>query len=488
VRPSSTLLLVGVVILVVVVHARPAAAEQADVVSVLVDGPIKTNVPASTLDAMEDAFRGGDLATARVHAATVIDAAKAATSNTDPYDYSRNVLAVVWPGVDGSGKTALRRLMLPAPSSQPFAIDLPGIEPGADPPRLYELLITADGRSRLVSQYTFTRVDNPILAQIPEVISRLVGPLFSIIGAGTVDPSLRALRSTEVLYVVASRVAVPFGRATVKTKSYAQVPVRIEEWAQQVQTLGRSLRFNTVVRSEWAKAYVEKLAGNAATEGVAVKTAKEKECTDPAYDATACLKKFDVALQDAYTECLTKCLTSGTPSTDDVKAIQVVDAKFRELISAGPQRLESAAEFRNRPLTHFAFGLGTAVMARPSLNKTRVKLNDAGNLVADPLRRQLSIVLLHWSPSGYDDDAPRIQRAERFRLFAAGIITPDFGVGAGASFLLVRGVGITGGGGLLVTRALGPNDGLGKPPGEPSKPFAVGVAKTAFVGICLNFK
>jgi hypothetical protein len=127
-------------------------------------------------------------------------------------------------------------------------------------------------------------------------------------------------------------------------------------------------------------------------------------------------------------------------------------------------------------------------MARPSLNKTRVKLNDAGNLVADPLRRQLSMVLLHWSPSGYDDDAPRIQRAERFRLFASGIITPDFGVGAGASFLLVRGVGITGGGGLLVTRALGPNDGLGKPPGEPSKPFAVGVAKTAFVGICLNFK
>ncbi len=488
-RLRSRSFLVGITTLAIGGHARTASAQQADIVSVQVDGPVDTEVPARVLDDMEDAFRRGDLATARSDATSVVDAARAASTNSDkaPYDYARHVLAVVWPGVDGSGKDVLRRLILPEPSSHPFSIDLPGIRPGDEAPRLYELLITADGRSRLVSQYTFTQAENPIVAQIPEVVSRLVGPLFSLLGAGTVKPADRAARSGAVLYVVASRVTVPFARATVKTKSYAQVPVAIEEWEAQVRKLGEGLRFNTVVRSEWARAYVDRLAGTGTTEGLAVTTARSTECTDPNAGPSACLARFDAALGQAYSDCLKSCL-SGMPTADDIKAIQTVDTKFREAISAGPQRIESASEYRNRPLTHFAFGIGTAVMARPSLSKTRVKLNDAGNVVADPLRRQLSMVLLHWSPGGYDDDAPRIQGGERVRPFVAGFVTPDFGLGAGASVLLVRGLGVIGGVGLLFTRALGPKDALGMPPGDPTRPFAVGVARTGFVGICLNFK
>jgi hypothetical protein len=127
-------------------------------------------------------------------------------------------------------------------------------------------------------------------------------------------------------------------------------------------------------------------------------------------------------------------------------------------------------------------------VAHASINKNRVKVNDNGNLVADPLSRLLTMVVLNWSPGGYDADAPTPQASERFRLLAAGIITPDPGIAVGGSILLVRGLALTGGYGLIFTRGLGPDDEIGKPPTNTRDPLDFARAKVWFAGVSYNFK
>ena len=57
----------------------------------------------------------------------------------------------------------------------------------------------------------------------------------------------------------------------------------------------------------------------------------------------------------------------GSSSNEDARVIEDVDEKFRALaVDALSASAELDLTFKNRPLTHFAFGAGSAVMATPA--------------------------------------------------------------------------------------------------------------------------
>ena len=143
--------------------------------------------------------------------------------------------------------------------------------------------------------------------------------------------------------------------------------------------------------------------------------------------------------------------------------------------------------FRNRPLTRWSFGAGAAVIAAAAVSPPRVDLDSAGAMVADPLPRALTMAHVNWSPRGYDEDAPDVRLAERYRLFFGAALTPDFGIVAGVNVLLVRGVGIAGGVAFLFARGAHETD-IGKAPADPASPFRLTVPAALFIGLTWNAK
>jgi hypothetical protein len=464
-----------------VLLSTPAFSQQIDITSSRVGDPVQVG-SAPDLERLEKQFRGGNLAAARTTAAELLTHARSTApapstpSECPPFDLTRSITIVVWAGTDGIGPSVLRRLTLPEPSSYPESLDLPGLRTSRLP-CLYEVLLSLDERARLVSQYTFTREDNPILAQIPVVAEKLSGPLFGLLAAvGGPVAAERSQVAALPLYASANRIAVPFERASIKVKSVAVVPTTVARWSEEVHALALSIRLKDVARSVAGRAYVNDM------ETASIATAED--CRVSAASPPQCLEKFAYAFDTVYTS-----RTVPTPAAEDLKAINVADAKFRELVSSlQPEKIERTLDLRNRPTTHLSLGLGTAVAFHGSVDKDRVKVNDAGNLVADPLPRLLTMVVLNWSPAGYDADAPTPQMAERVRPFVAGVVTPDPGVSVGASLLVVRGLALSGGFAVLLTRGLRPGDEVGKPPADTGDPLDFSHATVWFAGLSYNFK
>ena len=266
-----------------------------------------------------------------------------------------------------------------------------------------------------------------------------------------------------------------------QAKSFGAVPKTPERLKSDAALLAVTLRLKDVAGSPFGQAYTDKLKDAVSAVAAAVPCPKEKP------PALECMRAFDTAFTAAFAGCLQNCVPGRQPSDDDVEAMKQVDGKFREFVLDGGEHVTSEITFRNQPPTHFAFGAATGVVLAGSPNKPRVKLNDEGVVVADPLGRLLTMIALNWSPRGYDADAFQPSNAERYRLFAGAVITPDVGVGGGVSVLLVRGLALNLGAGAVFSRAVETEEEIGKPPANSSDPFALGIAPIVFVGASFNF-
>jgi hypothetical protein len=312
-------------------------------------------------------------------------------------------------------------------------------------------------------------------------VETVAGPLFGLVAAVRPVLGVRPVESGRPrpsVWATAGRVPVPFTRASVRVKTFAQIPISADEWRADVDRLALKLAFELVPRSEPARECIERYQHEA------VAAAGSPACSGEGSSAGACRSGFDQAFTTTYRRCLGTGLGEA-----DTEALQLVDDKYRALAASGrAARVEGTAELRNTPRTHFGFGLGAALIVGASLSEDRVKLDDSGVLVRDPLPRQMTMLMLHWSPAGYDPDSPKIQPSERWRLFAAGVLTPDFGLAVGGSMLVVRGLGVNAGAGLLFAKGLNSGDQVGSPPSNGTDAFRVARAWVAFTGINVGFK
>lgn len=467
-------------------RADTAAATYAETTTLKVDGPVNTGIAVPELDKLDEQFATGDMRAARATAIRIIDKAKVRRTIQGPYDYNRNYLAVVWVGTDIAGKLIVRRLVVPQPVPRPYAVDLPGI--GADR-QLYELFLAVDPRATLVSVYRSTPEENPILQEIPGVVSQIVGPLFGVLaGVAGEHRSAQRIKQLEqqtgaplTVYVTASRVMLPYRRAVIQTKSLAVVPKTPERLKADVDLLAATLRLKDAAGSPCAQDYADQLAK------LVITVAAGQACQADTPPAVDCMREFDSAFVKAFTTAQSAC---RNPSSDDTRTMKAVDKEFREFVLTGADQVTADVTFRNKPLAHLSFAAVSAFAFAGEVKKPRVKLNDNGDIVADPLGRLLTMIALNWSPRGYDADLLEPSNHERYRFFGGAIITPDFGVGGGGSLLLVRGLAINAGIGVVFSRAVQNADDIGKPPApeKAADPFVLGTTRVLFVGASFNLK
>lgn len=468
-----------------------AAAQSADTptaayvetTTLKVDGPVDTKLDLDRLKALDEKFKAGKMTEARAIATAIIDAAKAAGTIEEAYDYTKNYLALVWVAADAAGKLTVRRLVVPQPVPRPYALDLPGVTSNPD---FYELFVAGDRRATLVTVYRSTQEENPLVRQIPTIAAQILGPLFGlaagvageILSEGTLrEMQQRALKPT--LHVTASRVVLPFRRATVQARSVAYVPKTLDRLRTDVDLLAATARLKDAAGYPCAQAHADRLKDTVMT------VADQGACRTDSAPPVNCMREFDTAFNAAFAASQKLCTT---PSDDETRTMKAVDGKFRDFVLNGADQVTSDITFRNQPLTHFSLAAVTGLALKGSMNKPRVKLDDQGVVVADPLGRVLTMIAFNWSPRGYDTELFEPSTDERYRVFAGAIITPDFGVGGGLSVLLVRGLAVNVGGGVVFGRAVESEEEIGKPPANAKDPFVLGRAPVLFVGASFNLK
>jgi hypothetical protein len=436
--------------------------------------------------ALLDALRGGGSAVPPGGASTPLGAGCTAPASVpatvrSALDYTGHHVALVWIGADVLGKTQLMRAVVHWPEPAAYSADLPGVA------GLTEVFVAASPSARAASLYTSTAEKDPFAEQLPAFVQALFGPLSATIAgiAGSVtggvsSRSFQLPASPPQLAVTINGVVLPLARASIRLQMKAKDLVTAQEFTDAVGRLGTTLLFDGAGRSNPARAQVASLVNHLPL--IAAANCAASGSTAPA--PVACRNALDVLIKSAYDAAMT-----GSPSEADADAIKEVDHRFRALaVDALSASAELDMTFKNRPLTHVAFGAGSAVMAYARVNRVRTKLDDdSGSLVSDPLPRVMTMAFVNWSPGGYDDASPSVTRPERVRAFFGAALTPDFGVVGGVNVLLQRGIGIVGGVGVLFGKGA-EADEVGKPPAASEDPFKLAVGRTVFLGISYNYK
>ncbi len=404
-------------------------------------------------------------------------------------DDTVNFVAITWVGFDPvKEKPQLMRAVVHQPPTRPFTVDLPGIGTKPDDPVLVELFVSRGTDANLATMYTSTREENATVAQLPAFAQTIVGPLFGTVGAiaGTVPARGRAVDCekdpTQCFAVTVYRVGLPMRRASIRLRANARDLVDADSFGGALSSLATTVMFKQAARSECARDYADSLA-----RGLADLRAHDRACQGTAIDPRDCARAFDTFFRTQYASSLPACGNSK----DDVEALQNVDKAFRDLVSTyATATAELDTTFHNRPLTHFSFGAGGAVIAfasKPLHGRTRVALDDNGNLKADPLPRVMTLAYVNWSPRGYDEEAEPMQRTERWRWFFGAALTPDFGPVGGGTVTVVRGLGVTVGGGLLFGKGADPG-AVDHPPTSETDQFKLAAVPVFFAGVSYVFK
>jgi hypothetical protein len=199
--------------------------------------------------------------------------------------------------------------------------------------------------------------------------------------------------------------------------------------------------------------------------------------------SSECLYAFNTVLQERLKAATAACLDEA-----EKKGLAGVDADVREFVLANVEReVKAEVAFANAPLRRFSFGLIAAIAPGVTVRQPRVTLDDDGNLKSDPMPRTMSMVTLNRSVAPYDPTTVSVTRAEQWRYFAGAVLTPDFGMTIGLSYLPVRNFSLNLGVAALLVKSV-PASAIGQPPASATDPFRLGQAYAWFIGAGYAFK
>ena len=198
------------------------------------------------------------------------------------------------------------------------------------------------------------------------------------------------------------------------------------------------------------------------------------------------LKQFDPKVLENLTSAV-------GPSKRIYAVLSRIDLPFsranievEDVVLRSDDKVATKSKLFNRPLTRFSFGVLSSLILSTSASSPRATIQ-SGNLTEDPLRGPMPMGVLNIHPWPYDADSEEGSWKERFRLFAGGILSPEFGFSAGAGVQLVRGFSLNAGVGLLFIDILKEGEEFGKKPVDPEDPFEYGTATAFFFGVGYNF-
>jgi hypothetical protein len=401
------------------------------------------------------------------------------TIERSQFDFKRDMIFLIWAASDFKGKRSVYRVLLTDPSPHPYDTVLPGV---ATPSRsrVYEVLISDIQHTTLTSYYTSVRNDNPLAAQLPLFASQIVVPLFAttFAGQGGVPSSFGPLDSqperSDVTrrfstYISASEVHLPLRRATVRATHVLTLPLHNAALTPLVSRVAARLEFVEARYSACSRSFVAEIKRHIS------------EVASTCNKGADCRADLDQRFAVAYEQALTKCSAHST--------LQDIDKAFREfIVGLAPEQLSAEFTLQNSPRRHVGLGALTSYAFSGQLNGNRVKLNAQGIYELDPLRRHLSLLVLNYSPAGFQERPGVISWSERLRPFVGAVVAPEFGVGAGLSFLVWSGLGINVGVAHMWIPLIADDKELGQKPTDRNDPFRLGTARTAFIGVSFNFR
>lgn len=381
------------------------------------------------------------------------------------YDYTSHYVWVTWIGIDAFDTSVLNRMLVHVPAPASYKLALPGIS------TIYEVFLGRSERATLRSTVSSVEQPDPLAAQIPAVAERIVPVLFGLLAAtsGTV-PLLKAGPPAAIsFWVTPLRLDLPNRRALLTIKSVAAEPIAGDTLDDEVDAY---ILKNAFQPSACVNELVVADMGIVKNERPACATMKPQDC----------LAAIDAKLRSRLDLQLNKCTKSGEAG---VLAAADEDVRTFTVASLG-REVKADTTVVNAPLRNFSFSLVEAVALKARLKDPRVKLDDEGNLKADPLPRTMTLVTLNRSFRPYDPSTVSPQSAEKYRWFAGAVLTPDFGAAIGLSWMPVRGLSVnTGVAGLIVKSV--PEAEIGGP-ANSTDPFRLGNAWAWFVGAGYVFK
>jgi hypothetical protein len=414
---------------------------------------------------------------------------------------SENYYNIVWLSPGADGKDAINRVLVHAGLSPQHAARLPGLESHWPPPpnttaaapdlpdkvafidengpELLDVLLTDARSARLASAYVFTPTANPLLTQLPDVVSKVnpLGFLAAQAGTGNVASSM---------LVSVNQVDLAFGRATIQIKDAVTTFVTPAALLAEADETRTSLKLRQARTSVCAQRIADALRDSIAS---TLTDAKCKPSNDPP-TLQSCAKAVKSGLDTAFAKAVeaeASCRTQ--PPAGGVDPLAAVEDAFKGLVANGGAKVvNGTATLTNTPLTRLSFGLmGGLLIGHPTLKAPRVKV-DSGKIVNAPMEHTLSMVVLNIHPSPYDAEWPEVTWSERFRFFAGAVLTPDFGVTAGAGVGLVRGLSVNAGVAFMASNRLKDQEAVGQAPVNANDPFRYQLATAGFIGVGYAFK
>ena len=188
----------------------------------------------------------------------------------------------------------------------------------------------------------------------------------------------------------------------------------------------------------------------------------------------AAIERATIQIVDSFTE-----------TADHLKERKEAAEKNGEKPPDSKQSSSLTTSYTLTPLTKLTVGLGAGVIADTSLNTpVNIPADSTKPVTENDLSGLLTFVAVNWQPWGFNESLFSESMAERVRLVTPALImTPSPGIGVGAGFELVRGLGIVGGYGVLLTPVLRADDTLGSPSKSPGNPTRRGALGVIFVGV-----
>jgi hypothetical protein len=327
------------------------------------------------------------------------------------------------------------------------------------------------------------RENNPPADQLPAVAEAIVNPLFAALAALQGDLRRERLALAEVrqaaypFWATFSTVNLPFRRSAVAVELKASILPSAAGFTSAATNLAEALKFREAPFSPCAQSLADSLAR--------ILELRRATCVaDP--DRCGQTVADDFAL--AYRTAAEGCRTVPEEAKIDRAALNAVDEAFRKFVSSlAPKEVAGKLALKNVPPQRYSFGLMTGYLAWAGTKRERAAIDD-GVIVADPLGRQISMVVLNGAFKPYDSTRFSPGLWERNRWFVGVVVKPDIGVSAGLSFLIVRGLAANVGGALMAAPSPASGESIDAKPVNPKDPLTPTAAGGLFFGASYNFK
>ncbi|HEX4961236.1 MAG TPA: hypothetical protein VF173_10395 [Thermoanaerobaculia bacterium] len=411
---------------------------------------------------------------------------------THDFDFQHNYYRIAFVSKFAKSDGELVQFLAHDGGLEPYANRLPGVD------KFFDVFVDMQGDAVLRSTYVSTRVANPLVDKIPSFIKQIdLGGLakFTKVGPEAVVP---------MLFVQVSCIPLPFRRATIAISDEATAPAGLvaAELAKASTNLQKAVALREAGGSECARIVsncldvslrvglgeiVDESAcpQNHHKHGAPDPSAEIKECSNAISDPGVLRCKLGKAMQRTYDSVVSEEMTCKQGTATDFAAATKVEETYKTLLGGTLTKVKRDSSYENVPLERFSLGAIASVIVSTSGDR-RIKL-DSGNLSANPISGTLSMATLNIHPTRFDPKTAEPTAAEKFRFFVGACLTPEFGLGGGAGYSLIRGLSINAGFAWLRVDTLRDGDQLGHPPSNLKDPFKNGIRRVIFVGFGYNF-